>query len=125
MCDVSVLKGKTLSDIRIVKDYDCEDVEIHFTTECGEVYKMYHQQSCYERVYIEDICGDLQDLIGSEILIAEEVEGEIPADFEDRYHESYTFTFYKFATRKGYVDIRWFGESNGYYSESVDFVKVK
>ena len=125
MCDVSVLKGKTLSDIRIVKDYDGEDVEIHFTTECGEVYKMYHQQSCCESVYIEDICGDLQDLIGSEILIAEEVEGEIPADFEDRYHESYTFTFYKFATRKGYVDIRWLGESNGYYSESVDFVKVK
>ena len=42
MCDVSVLKGKTLSDIRIVKDYDGEDVEIHFTTECWEVYLMYH-----------------------------------------------------------------------------------
>ena len=85
--------------------------------------RFYHSQDCCESVYIEDICGDLNDLVGEPLLIAEEVSDY---DAEPRYEgeESYTWTFYKFATRKGYVDVRWYGSSNGYYSESVsvDFV---
>ena len=117
-CDVSVLKGKTL-----VSCVSIDDV-ITFTTSDGDVYRMYHGQDCCESVYIDDIVGDLQDLVGSEILMAEEVEGESPADFDESDHDSYSWTFYKFATIKGYVDIRWFGSSNGYYSEGVDFCKV-
>ena len=81
-------------------------------------YVFFHMQDCCESVGIEDIVGDLSDLEGEPLLIAEEVDGQSPADFEA--YESYTWTFYKFATRKGYVDVRWLGESNGYYSESVD-----
>ena len=117
--NVDVLKGKTLSSVNGGVGYG----EIVFVTSEGETYRMYHDQDCCESVSVEDIVGDLQDLVGSEILVAEEVEGESPADFDEKYYDSYTWTFYKFATRKGYVDIRWLGSSNGYYSEGVSFRK--
>ena len=85
-----------------------------------ERFTFLHYQDCCESVSIEDIVGDLSDLEGEPLLIAEEVSGETPAGWEDEYHDSHTWTFYKFATRKGYVDVRWLGESNGYYSESVN-----
>lgn len=82
-----------------------------------EVFVFTHFQDCCESVYIEDISGSLDDLVGTPLLQAEEVEGETldPVD----YDESFTWTFYKFATIKGSVTVRWYGSSNGYYSESV------
>jgi hypothetical protein len=94
--------------------------EMTFETATGERFMFAHSQDCCESVDINDIVGDLQDLCGEPLLVAEQVQGETPVDFEEEYHESVTWTFYKFATRKGYVDVRWLGESNGYYSESVD-----
>lgn len=110
---VTELIGKTLSDIAST------DTAIVFTLQDGEKYKMYHVQDCCESVYVEDIDGDINDLIGVPILAAEESSSQ-----EHKYGDSYTWTFYKFATVKGYVTIRWCGTSNGYYSESVDFVKI-
>lgn len=118
ICGVSVLKGTTLAKVT----GETRGNNIVFVTTAGDIYRMYHQQNCCENVYIEDIVGDLQDLVGSEILLAEEVYGESPPTNDDVY-DSYTWTFYKFATIKGYVDIRWFGSSNGYYSEGVTFCK--
>ena len=83
-----------------------------------EKFKFLHWQDCCESVYIESVVGDLSDLEGEPLLIAEEVSGESPV--LEGYHEVVEWTFYKFATRKGYVDVRWMGESNGYYSTGVD-----
>lgn len=92
------------------------DQELVFENDT-ERFVFFHSQDCCECVDINDIVGDLQDLVGEPLLIAEEVSGATEPDVE--HYESYTYTFYKFATRKGYVDVRWLGESNGYYSESV------
>jgi len=99
--------------------------EMLFETADGQRFVFTHMQDCCESVDINDITGDLQDLVGEPLLVAEEVRGATPEPDEE-HCESYTYTFYKFATRKGYVDVRWLGESNGYYSESVDlFITVK
>jgi len=82
-----------------------------------ERFVFFHAQDCCESVDINDITGDLEDLVGEPLWIAVEVSGATEPDVE--HYESYTYTFYKFATRKGYVDVRWLGESNGYYSEGV------
>ena len=117
---VEDLLGKTLVSVEQV-GVD----EIVFVTAEGEKYKLCHVQDCCESVTIEDIVGDLSDLVGEPILLAEEVTSdENPKGGRTHYlNDSFTWTFYKFATRKGYVDIRWYGVSNGYYSEGVDFVK--
>lgn len=115
------LLGKVLSSIE-----NKDSKELIFTLETGEKYKLYHNQDCCEDVSIEDIIGDLGDLIGVPILMAEEVTSENnPEDIIKNWQDSFTWTFYKLATIKGYVTIRWYGESNGYYSEEVDFEAVE
>ena len=99
--------------------------EIYFTLASGHTVRMYHSQDCCEDVTIEDICGDLEDLVGSPLVMARESTSEVPEDYNE-YIESATWTFYRMGTNKGDVTIRWFGQSNGYYSETADLeVMVK
>ncbi len=105
------LRGKTLT--AVMRE---GDDRLTFTDSDGTDHVMQHHQDCCERVEIQDICGDLDDLLDTPILIAVEDSHE-----DDKASESGTWTFYNLATIKGSVTVRWYGASNGYYSERVSF----
>ena len=114
---VEDLLGKTLESVVINNDRDVID----FVTTTGQRYRMEHYQDCCETVAIEDIAGEINDLVGAPILQAEVATQD---GLQDKLVSS-TWTFYKLGTIKGTVTIRWLGTSNGYYSEEVDFSLVK
>lgn len=116
--ELNQLVGKTLVTATGAQG----DEQMILTASDGTIFKFYHPRDCCESVSIEDVAGDLSDLIGSPILQAEESESrQNPEGVKMEYQDdSFTWTFYKFATIKGSVTVRWYGESNGYYSENVD-----
>lgn len=100
--------------------FDCAD---------GSQWCMLHAQDCCESVTVEDVVGDPADLDDAGVIDARcetnsesDPEGYKPDEYRD---ESFTWTFYIIQTNKGAVTIRWLGESNGYYSEDVDFECVR
>lgn len=113
----SDFKGVTFSDIEVQKYNN----RIIFTLDNGEKYMLYHNQDCCETVILEDICGDIHELIGSPILLAEETEDD-GASTDDK---KIKLTFYKLVNLIGSVTIRWYGSSNGYYSVSVNFKRIQ
>ena len=121
---VSLLIGKTLECVEINEDWD----EIYFSCTEGEAFRAYHMQDCCEIVRVHDISGSLQGLIGSSIVEAEEVidSENWPSDVpESEWTESFTWTTHRLKTASGIeVSVRWLGESNGYYSESVYFQRT-
>lgn len=114
------IKGLTLARAER-KGCGNDDDSIEFETTDGRTFRMWHNQNCCEDVTIRDIEGDLSDLVGAPLLMAEEAFREATSE---ECGESGTWTFYKFGTSKGYVTITWLGTSNGYYSESVSFMEV-
>ena len=111
----NALIGKTLTEIEVNAGKD----NITFRCDDGTIFNMFHEQDCCENVTVDDICGALVDILGSPIIMADESTSyENP---KSDYDNSFTWTFYKLATIKGYVTIKWYGESNGYYSEDVSF----
>lgn len=118
---ISALKGQ------IIQKIEKHEARLVFHINDEWAYVMYHKQNCCEIVEIEDICGELDWLIGEPVLIAEErTNSDQPKKFnpDDKFwhcENSFKWTFYELATIKGSVTIRWYGSSNGYYSEAVDF----
>lgn len=121
--NISELIGKTLKKV-----VNLRDEAIYFFAEDGAEYQLFHDQDCCENVRVEEVIGDPSDLVGHPILAAVEVSSDVSIAEErgplDSHDESYTWTFYRLATIKGHVTIRFYGTSNGYYSERVTFAKM-
>lgn len=131
--EIAVLVGKTLKEVRrdTYSYYKSErerdkDNALLFVLDDGQEYLLAHQQDCCEQVYLEDINGDLEDLVGTPIVEAymesndEAPIGWVPPEYTDDAQE---WSFYRLRTIKGTVTLRWYGQSNGYYSTSVDFFR--
>ena len=103
--------------------YDEENFQI--LTDDG-VYAFYHEQDCCESVWLTQVDGISDKIIGSRIVIAEAVTKTDESGIVDTdEYDSITWSFYKIGTNKGMIDFRFQDESNGYYSETVDLVKIE
>jgi hypothetical protein len=146
---IEILVGKVVREIENLEVGKGYDQLITFSCTDGSEFGMKYDPDCCASCSIEDIIGDPKDLLNSPILMAEEVSSNNPDEKtiaerrevyekrkaeqgEDFYSygpspengwkdESETWTFYKLSTIKGSVTIRWYGSSNGYYSESASF----
>lgn len=104
--------GKTPVHVRQNED----EIVIWFDDE--SVCKFVQDSTSCAEVIISDVNGDWSDLIGTPLLVADERSYHREACSES---DSETWTFYTFRSVKGSVDVRWYGSSNGYYSEEVCF----
>ena len=113
MCDIDDLVGK------VIKGWAYSDEYFQILTD-DYVYIFYHEYSCCESVWLTQVDGINDKIIGSRIVIA-----EVVTDEKDTEYGHITWSFYKIGTNKGMIDFRWCGESNGYYSETVDLIKIE
>jgi hypothetical protein len=114
------LKGKTITDL---SGLDVGSERVSISTNDGKSYLMLYHHDCCASCSIDEIHGDPKDLCGSPILLAEEVQN-FEGEKKGEHDESFTWTFYKLSTIKGSVTIKWYGTSNGFYSESASFEEV-
>jgi hypothetical protein len=117
---INEMLGKTL---RMVTQNGNQSID--FEAETGERWVMHYVPDCCAHAEIEDVVGDLQDLVGAPLLMAEESTNSTdPQKALYCVEDSYTWSYYRFATVKGYVTIRWYGSSNGYYAEAAQIDRL-
>ena len=115
--DVNVLEGQVITSVRKESDLVFNgDVYLTLVFADGRQAIFYHRWECSEKIWLDDVVGDWGDIIGEKVVAAYMTTSEM----ED-VEELGTWTFYTIATFKGAVTLRFCGESNGNYSETVDF----
>lgn len=108
------LVGHTIQEVEGLTEHAYQ-VSIHCDTAS---FMLEHQQECCENVRLVDF--ELQGTLKGEVLKATCVSND--QDHEQEF-DSATWTFYNITTATGSLNMRWLGESNGYYSEAVNIEK--
>ena len=111
-----VLVGEVLDAV----DIDREKDQILLTTRSGRQFLIYHEQKCCETVEISGQDGSFDKLIGKPIVEAR----DNAVDTSEEAADSQTTTTLVFRVDDQTVISRWIGDSNGYYSESVDIAEL-
>jgi hypothetical protein len=112
-----VLVGEVLDAV----DIDREENQILLTTRSGRKFLVYHEQDCCEKVQIVGQDGSFDKLIGKPIVEARDIAVDTT---EEGIDDSQTTTTLVFRVDDQTVISRWVGDSNGYYSESVDIAEL-
>ncbi len=114
--EFSVLVGEVLDAV----DIDREKDQILLTTQSGRQFLVYHKQKCCETVEIFGQDGSFDKLIGKPLIEAR----DFAVDTSEEAADSQTTTTLVFRVDGETVISRWVGDSNGYYSESVDIEEL-
>lgn len=94
MAHITDLVGETLKKVERIGD----ERIVFYPLVGNRNLILHHDQDYYESVYIEDVCGDLDDLVGLPVFMAEEVicESFTPdwaGKVENYDNETFTWTF--------------------------------
>ena len=65
--DLKIMEGATIVEITGAEE---DNDEVIFTLDNGYAVKLHHVQDCCESVYIADVIGDPEDLIGAYVVEA-------------------------------------------------------
>ncbi|HBY20802.1 MAG TPA: hypothetical protein DEG71_07310 [Clostridiales bacterium] len=106
------LLGATLLDFEELDD------RVSFLTDKGRYTLINFESWCGNDcdVSLEDIDGNIYRLFGQKIIFAEEI-------IHSGTDESTCYSFYKLSTNNDSVTLRFYGRSNGYYSENMQLYK--
>jgi hypothetical protein len=115
--EFSALVGEVLDSV----DIDREENQILLTTRSGRKFLVYHEQDCCETVAISGQDGNFDKLIGKPLIEARDIAVDTS---EEAIDSSQTTTTLVFRVDDQTVISRWVGDSNGFYSESVDIAEL-
>ncbi len=110
------LKGQKITEVRTENS---QDEILAIKTESGGCF-ICHFQECCEDVRLVRIIGDVSNLIGNTITLAEEDSPSDPSWYTEGYDTSRRWTSFYVEAGGARVEFWILGESNGYYGTEVE-----